>query len=220
VDENTQLRIRPPKQSRSRRTLDRIVEASLELLATEGLAGLTVHKVVAKANSSVGSFYARFDGKEDLLDFLGERVWSEALERWEQALATRDWSDFELSDVIQGAVGLLIDAQRSRSAYLKALDWASGRQSDAYEAFRSELLRGLRQLILLHRNEIAHPDPELAVRLGLRAVLGVVDSEFRATRDRLSRDLLIEECRSLLLGYLTGESGEGETSVEFFDVWG
>jgi len=220
VDENTQLRIRPPKQSRSRRTLDRIVEASLELLATEGLAGLTVHKVVAKANSSVGSFYARFDGKEDLLDFLGERVWSEALERWEQALATRDWSDFELSDVIQGAVGLLIDAQRSRSAYLKALDWASGRQSDAYEAFRSELLRGLRQLILLHRNEIAHPDPELAVRLGLRAVLGVVDSEFRATRDRLSRDVLIEECRSLLLGYLTGESGEGETSVEFFDVWG
>jgi len=220
VDENTQLRIRPPKQSRSRRTLDRIVEASLELLATEGLAGLTVHKVVAKANSSVGSFYARFDGKEDLLDFLGERVWSEALERWEQALATRDWSDFELSEVIQGAVGLLIDAQRSRSAYLKALDWASGRQSDAYEAFRSELLRGLRQLILLHRNEIAHPDPELAVRLGLRAVLGVVDSEFRATRDRLSRDVLIEECRSLLLGYLTGESGEGETSVEFFDVWG
>lgn len=220
MDENTQLRIRPPKQSRSRRTLDRIVEASLELLATEGLAGLTVHKVVAKANSSVGSFYARFDGKEDLLDFLGERVWSEALERWEQALATRDWSDFELSEVIQGAVGLLIDAQRSRSAYLKALDWASGRQSDAYEAFRSELLRGLRQLILLHRNEIAHPDPELAVRLGLRAVLGVVDSEFRATRDRLSRDLLIEECRSLLLGYLTGESGESETSVEFFDVWG
>lgn len=220
MDENTQLRIRPPKQSRSRRTLDRIVEASLELLATEGLAGLTVHKVVAKANSSVGSFYARFDGKEDLLDFLGERVWSEALERWEQALATRDWSDFELSEVIQGAVGLLIDAQRSRSAYLKALDWASGRQSDAYEAFRSELLRGLRQLILLHRNEIAHPDPELAVRLGLRAVLGIVDSEFRATRDRLSRDLLIEECRSLLLGYLTGESGEGETSVEFFDVWG
>ncbi len=220
MDENTQLRIRPPKQSRSRRTLDRIVEASLELLATEGLAGLTVHKVVAKANSSVGSFYARFDGKEDLLDFLGERVWSEALERWEQALATRDWSDFELSDVIQGAVGLLIDAQRSRSAYLKALDWASGRQSDAYEAFRSELLRGLRQLILLHRNEIAHPDPELAVRLGLRAVLGVVDSEFRATRDRLSRDVLIEECRSLLLGYLTGESGEGETNVEFFDVWG
>lgn len=214
-------RIRPPKQSRSKRTLERIVEASLELLATEGLAGLTVHRVVAKANSSVGSFYARFDGKDELLDYLGERVWTEALERWETALATRDWSALDLADVVEGAVGLLIDAQRSRSAYLKALDWASGRQSDAYEAFRNELLHGLRQLILQKRGDIAHEDPELAVRLGLRGVLGVVDSEFRATHDRLPRDVLIEECRSLLMGYLTGHAGEGRTGgVDFFDVWG
>ncbi len=214
-------RIRPPKQSRSKRTLERIVEASLELLATEGLAGLTVHRVVARADSSVGSFYARFDGKDELLDYLGERVWTEALERWETALQTRDWSALDLADVVEGAVGLLIDAQRSRSAYLKALDWASGRQGDAYEAFRNELLQGLRQLILQNRGDIAHDDPELAVRLGLRGVLGVVDSEFRATQDRLPRDVLIEECRSMLMSYLTGDAGEGRTGgVDFFEVWG
>ena len=213
--------IRPPKQSRSRRTLERIVAASLELLATEGLGGLTVHKVVAKANSSVGSFYARFEGKEDLLDYLGERVWTEALERWESALETREWSALELAEVVEGSVSLLIDAQRSRSAYLKALDWASGRQNDAYEAFRAELLRGLGRLILGHRAEIQHHDPDLAVRLGLRAVLGVVDAEFRATRNRIERDVLIEECRAMLLGYLTGDAGEasGASGVEFFDVW-
>ena len=213
--------IRPPKQSRSKRTLERIVEASLELLATEGLSGMTVHRVVAKANSSVGSFYARFDGKDELLDYLGERVWTEALERWETTLETRDWSTLDVAEVVEGAVGLLIDAQRSRSAYLKALDWASGRQSDAYEAFRTELLRSLRLLILQHRDEIAHDDPELAVRLGLRAVLGIVDAEFRAVQDRLPRDVLIEECRSMLTGYLTGHAGEGHSGgVDFFDVWG
>ena len=196
--------------------------ASLELLATEGLAGLTVHRVVEKAESSVGSFYARFDGKEDLLDYLGERVWTEALERWNSALATRDWSELELAEVVEGAVGLLIDAQRSRSAYLKALDWASGRQNDAYEAFRGELLVGLGKVILSHSGEILHENPQLAVRLGLRAVLGVVDYEFRATRDRLDRAVLVDECRILLLGYLTGDGGEsrGGGSVEFFDVWG
>ncbi|NNF11908.1 MAG: TetR/AcrR family transcriptional regulator, partial [Gemmatimonadetes bacterium] len=45
--------LNPPKQDRSRQTLERIVAASLELLATEGPAGLTVHKVVDKADSSV-----------------------------------------------------------------------------------------------------------------------------------------------------------------------
>jgi len=214
--------IRPPKQSRSQRTLERIVAASLELLATEGLSGLTVHKVVAKANSSVGSFYARFDGKEDLLDYLGERVWTEALQRWEVALETRDWSALELAEVVEGSVGLLIDAQRSRSAYLKALDWASGRQNDGYEAFRAELLGGLGRLILGYRDEITHQDPDLAVRLGLRAILGVVDAEFRATRDRIDRDVLIEECRGMLLGYLTGRAGDstGSGGVDFFEVWG
>ena len=214
--------IRPPKQTRSQRTLERIVAASLELLATEGLSGLTVHKVVAKANSSVGSFYARFDGKDDLLDYLGERVWTEALERWEEALETRDWSALELPEVVEGAVGLLIDAQRSRSAYLKALDWASGRQSDAYEAFRAELLTGLGRLILLHRTGISHDDPALAVRIGLRAVLGVVDAEFRATHDRIGREVLVDECRGMLLGYLTGDAGTstGTGGVDFFDVWG
>ena len=123
--------INPPKQSRSQRTLERIVAASLELLATEGPSGLTVHKVVDKADSSIGSFYARFKGKEDLLDYLGERVWTEALERWNEALVSRDWSELSLEEMVEGSVVLLIDAQRSRSAYLKALDWASGRQSDA-----------------------------------------------------------------------------------------
>ncbi len=196
--------------------------ASLELLGTEGLTGLTVHKVVAKAGSSVGSFYARFDGKEDLLDYLGERVWTEALERWEVALETRDWSTLSLDEVVEGSVGLLIDAQRSRSDYLKALDWASGRQNDAYERFRGELLLGLGRLLLEQRESISHPDPELAVRIGLRAILGTVEAEIRATDNRLDRDSLTTEARTLLLGYRTGNASPAAQAigVDFFDVWG
>jgi AcrR family transcriptional regulator len=210
-----------PKQTRSQRTLERIVAASLELLATEGPAGLTVHAVVDKADSSVGSFYARFKGKDDLLDYLGERVWTEALDRWNERLASRDWRELELADVIEGSVGLLIDAQRSRSAYLKALDWATGRQNDAYDAFRSQLLVGLADILMVHEEEIEHESPQLAVRLGLRAVLGVVDAEFRAVEDRLEREILLEECRALFHGYLMGSSGPGTGAgnVDFFEVW-
>lgn len=213
--------LNPPKQDRSRQTLERIVAASLELLATEGPAGLTVHKVVDKADSSVGSFYARFKGKDDLLDYLGSRIWTEALERWSTALESRNWSELSLPEMVEGSVGLLIDAQRSRSAYLRALDWAAAGPSDAYRTFRSELLSGLADILLRRAGEMTHPNPRLAVRIGLRAVLGIVEAEFRESRDRLSRETLIDECRALLLGYLTGEAGEpsdGET-VEFFDVW-
>jgi AcrR family transcriptional regulator len=219
---NPEVHLKPPLQNRSKRTLERIVAASLEIIATEGPSALTVHEVVDRADSSVGSFYARFRGKDDLLDYLGERVWSEALARWNTALVSHDWSSLDLGEMVEGSIGLLIDAQRSRSAYLKALDWVSGRQSDAYETFRAELLAGLGELLLEHRASITHDDPTLAVRLGLRAVLGAVDAEFRAVRDRLPRETLVDECRAILLGYLTGDAGaRSETGgVDFFDVWG
>ncbi|GIS78817.1 MAG: hypothetical protein CM1200mP14_03830 [Gammaproteobacteria bacterium] len=66
--------LNPPKQSRSRQTLERIVQAALEILEEQGHKALTVQTVVDRAHSSVGSFYARFSGKEDLLDFPWRKV--------------------------------------------------------------------------------------------------------------------------------------------------
>jgi len=211
--------VNPPKQSRSRKTLERIVKASLEILASEGPDGLTVHAVVDRAGSSVGSFYARFKGKDDLLDYLGERVWTEARDRWAARLEERDWSEVPLPDLVEAAVGLLIDAHQSRAVYLQAIDRAAG-SGGAFVSFRDHLLTGLAGLLLEHRDEMTHPQPEMAVRLALEAVLGVVDGEGRRTSP-LPREALLHECRSLVSAYLTGEaSAAGGKPVDFFDVWG
>lgn len=211
-----------PQQPRSRRTLERIVAAALEILEQDGPSGVTVQAVVARARSSVGSFYARFGGKDDLLEYLGSRVWDEALERWKEAVAARSWSEKELPELVGGAVGLLFDMGRSRVGQLQALDRMTG-GTGAYESFRARVLRDLESLLLERRAEITHPDPPLAVKLGLTAVLGVVDAGARAgSGEAASRDVLVRECRELLMAYLVGgarEAGDAE-QVEFFDVWG
>ena len=76
---------RPPKQDRSRLTLDRIAGAALELMEEVGVEGATVAAIVKRAGASVGSFYARFPGKEDLVRYLQDRVWAEARERLSKA---------------------------------------------------------------------------------------------------------------------------------------
>ena len=215
------ISLTPPKQTRSRRTLERIASASLAILDEQGPAALTVQAVVARAGSSVGSFYARFKGKSDLLDYLGARVWQEALERWSEALASRDWSALELSELAAGSVGLLYDAQRSRSSYLRALDRAVSGSDDAYTAFRRQLLDGISGLLLARREEIDHLKPELAVRLGLLAVLGVIDTEELAVGEPLPRSVLVKEATDLLLRYLVTAGPPASTeSVDFFDIWG
>jgi len=212
----------PPKQSRSRRTLERIVRASLAILEEEGPEGLTVKAIVRRADSSVGSFYARFEGKEELLAYLGDRVWTEAAERWDDRLSERDWSELELDQLMEGAVRLLADASRSRASYLRALNQV-GATGDAFAAFREHVLGGIGRLLLERRDELGHPDPELAVELGLRAVVGVLDAAELGGWRAPGREPLIAETARVLRSYLTPARGDRRTpadEVDFFDVWG
>lgn len=212
--------VHPPKQERSRKTLERIVKASLEILEEEGTGGLTVQAIVARAGSSVGSFYARFGGKDDLLEYLESRVWEEAAGRWDEALASRDWSELDLAEVAEGAARLLPDAARSRATYLRGLDGALSQPGDAYADFLAHVLGGVRDLLLERRSEIAHDDPELAVRVGLQALVGVLSPAAFPSGQRPDDEVLISEAAGLLRAYLQPGSAEGPAGeVDFFDVW-
>lgn len=216
-------RVNPPKQSRSRRTLERIVGASLEILESDGPEGLTVQAIVDRAGSSVGSFYARFSGKEDLLDYLGERVWREAASRWDAALAERDWTGLDLRELLGGTVMLLGQAGRTRASYLKALDRTPGTRDDAYLAFHTHVLQGIEALLLERAHEMEHPEPGVAVPLALRAALAVLDAPVGAHADGISPERRAQEARTLVISYLTGGPSDGAPpsgQVDFFDIWG
>ena len=169
--------LNPPKQSRSRKTLERIVQAALEILGEQGHKALTVQTVVDRADSSVGSFYARFSGKEDLLDYLGERLWDEALERWDSAIRSRNWSEIDLQEIAESSVSLLVEMGVSRAVYLRALDQAQGMNGVAYNRFRDRVLGDVAEILLTCQGEISHPEPDLAVRLGLLAAEGMIQGD-------------------------------------------
>jgi AcrR family transcriptional regulator len=214
--------VKPPKQSRSRRTLERIARASLEILGEEGADGLTVQAIVKRAGSSVGSFYARFDGKDDLLDYLGERMWKEAAERWDESLAEKNWEDIELRQLVEGSVRLLAETARARLSHFQALDRSTGAQNDAYGHFREHILKGIEGLLMGRVMEIQHPQPPLAVHLGLVAALALLEEPDSAMVEGLPvpREQRIQETVTLLMSYFGGETvGDGGTP-DFFDIWG
>jgi AcrR family transcriptional regulator len=213
----------PPRQLRSHRTLERIVRASLEILEEQGPEGLTVHAIVGRAGSSVGSFYARFAGKEELLTYLGERVWREAAGRWDEAVASRELGGLALAEVVDGAVRLLGEAVRSRSTYLRAMRRAPGAGDDAYAAFQAHVLQGIEGLLLARAGEMSHPNPSVGVRLGLQAVLAVLEDGGDDVRlESIPMERRREEAVSLLNGYLAAKRQRGAAAgqVDFFDVWG
>jgi AcrR family transcriptional regulator len=213
----------PPKQARSQRTLERIVRTALEILNEEGPDAVTVQAVVARSGSSAGSFYARFAGKDELLAYLGERVGREATELLDDALASRDWSVLGLQEVVDGAVRLLEAAHRSRASYLSFMAKRTGSPADAYDAFHADVLGGVERVLLEHRAEIRHPDPALAVRLGLRAVLGILDATGGGEdRGGETPPGAVEEAVALLFAYLRLDrlGAPPSKQADFFFTWG
>jgi len=59
--------VRPPKQTRSKATLHRILETTKALVRESSIADLRVAEIARKAHCSVGSFYARFTDKNALV---------------------------------------------------------------------------------------------------------------------------------------------------------
>ena len=69
--------MRAPLQNRSQETLNRIVVAAENLLEERPWGAIPFRDLVSEAGVSVGSFYARFDDKEALLDYLDDRYMAE-----------------------------------------------------------------------------------------------------------------------------------------------
>jgi len=64
--------MREPSQTRSQKTLDRIVQAAGACLEGTSWRDVTIQDICRAAPASVGSFYARFPDKTALLDYLDE----------------------------------------------------------------------------------------------------------------------------------------------------
>jgi len=225
--------LRPPKQTRSRETLDRIANAALELMEEGGVENATVAAIVKRAGASVGSFYARFAGKDDLIRYLQDRIWSEATDRWDEALEAQDWGALAMESVVEGVVSLLLRSFRADYNQREILGRERRHDEEGARrvfAFHQHILSTVTPLFLAHREEITHPDADWAIRLGYRFAVGSIrellelEAAVGIVDGAPSAEAIVPELARAWIAYLgaggpDGGAGESE-DVDFFDPWG
>src|SRR5215213_6511132 len=92
------------KQARSRRTVDRLLDAAELVLEDVGLEGATVPMIANRAGVSVGVVYRRFRDKDALLRAAYERFFERSLELNRTVLAPEQWTGQSTAQVVDAVV--------------------------------------------------------------------------------------------------------------------
>ncbi|WP_405286258.1 TetR/AcrR family transcriptional regulator [Gaopeijia maritima] len=221
--------VRSPRQDRSRKTLNRIVNAALALIEEKGVDGASVQDITRRARASVGSFYARFRGKEDLLRYLEIQLWTDAGDSWAAALDEHDWNALTFEELVATLVGVLVQVHRAGARQRRILESRRGPESSsaAARSFDRKLGADIRELLLRHEERIDRPDPGRAVDLCVATVRGTLrlrdtDSLHAASLEELDDEGWEKALAGLCLAYLTnGAAAPSEGGqMDFFEIWG
>ncbi len=201
-----------PQQDRSRKTLARLLDATIAALERDGLKGTTIPRVAAAAGVASASVYRRFRDRSALL----RAAFLHALEQSVQSegpFEPASISTRTLDVAVSGLVGAISRQYREHPGLLRAL--IRFVETDTDEAFRKKALGYVADsflkagdVLLLFRDRITHTNPERAVLFGLLTVGTIL--EVRALEEismwhellPISDEEMEAELTRSLLGYL------------------
>ena len=198
-----------PKQARSERTLQRLLDAAEALIKEKGHAAVSIPEIARRGRSSVGGFYARFRDKDELLRALEERHFIELSQRLERLADARRWENAPVAAIVEAAVTELVTITRERrhmiAAFLvRAIEDPVIREGGL--RFRRRVEERIGALLLARRSELAHPNPALAIDLGIQMAFALMQQhvliETRVGGRTLSDEELRRELATLFLRYV------------------
>lgn len=130
--------LRPARQRRSRRSLERIIEALDALIEEKTFEEITVTEVCKRAEVGVGTFYDRVGSKESLLEHLRQRLYAETIEQVERAFAPARFEGMSLAATLAVNATEMVALHLGRQGAMRALI-VEARRSVAFAAHAREL---------------------------------------------------------------------------------
>ena len=112
--------VKTPRQQRSSDSLERILKTAETLIRNKGYEALTVAEVVRRSNTSIGTFYARFQDKTALLHAVQERVHGREETQIRDEAAKIDWEALSLEETVRSLVDIKQEATNGNDRLLEA----------------------------------------------------------------------------------------------------
>lgn len=192
---------RYPTQRRSRQGVERLLDATADLLATIGYEETTTRAIAAHAGVAVGSLYRFFPDKDALVRALSLRYLIEAEAEMRRIEKQQDFSSWisAVDEVIHAAVRYFRERPAWREIWLKGHVEASTMEAEAQSD--DQIALSLQRLV----ERLAGLEESPTVLTTFRVAMHVADHllQFAFQRDPEGDPEIIEEARQITRDYLT-----------------
>jgi AcrR family transcriptional regulator len=157
--------VRPPKQERSRASLERVLEAGAAVLEEDGWEGFTIAAVIERSNGSAGLIYSRFGRKDTLFHAIYDRTMTEIASSYDVFEDAARWDGLETRELVEQAVRELSNTLTVRPRLLRVIMHRAA-VDETIRTRGSEWLqilgRQFQTLLIARSADFDHPDPPLA----------------------------------------------------------
>jgi AcrR family transcriptional regulator len=204
-----------PQQARSRESTRKLLKAAAEVLGQHGVEGTTIPRIAQHAGLTPGAVYRRFPDKDALLETVIIGIMERQDERLRIALTPAMARQIPLAVFAEQLINSMLVSYRANASLMRALrQFAQGRDHTSFyrRVARLEMrtYQYLVELFLVHRKEVKHPDPQMAVSFALMMLtstlieLILVDHDLRNWQAVIPKDdqSLKRELLHAFLSYL------------------
>jgi len=166
---------REPMQERSTASTERMLDAASAILAQSGLEGLTVERVVELSETSMGTFYLRFENRQGLIDALHRRFLQTVPPLLAQGLETKGPKEdlrAELSDMFFTLFTGGEAYRESLSFFILQASKTEAVHGDARKV-HAMMLEILTRRVKFHKNELESKDLASKIDFAYRLAAGL-----------------------------------------------
>lgn len=172
--------VRAPRQARSQETLTRFVEATRHLLEDRPFEEITVADIVATAERTVGSFYARFEDKHAVLFVLVDDLHERTRALTRAFCDPVRWDDAPLAEFVAESVRLNVQGYRRAGPLFRAALQACA-TDERFRNRRAETMLICAELqkafVMSRADELRADDPARASDQMFEMVAATLDQE-------------------------------------------
>ncbi|MEG0348122.1 MAG: TetR/AcrR family transcriptional regulator, partial [Acinetobacter sp.] len=196
---------RKPRQTRSKVTVDTIIEAGFIAVASNGTSGTTTRHIADIAGVSVGSLYEYFKNKEEIYDAMAKSFVKEVLDMVKEL--TPIIVEMELEPLFEMIFYTFRDLlTRDNDRYLICLRYATELK---YERYIGQIEMALMEVLMKYM--MRHPRYLKINNLSVTAYISINSSIFNVARHlilpnpQISFDEMVKGLSNMIISYIETE---------------